>query len=731
MQRKDDSGAFVNRTTYQFDSEGRPLTATDAVGRTTSMSYDRLGRLTQVTDPTGKITRIAYDAAGNRISVIDALNHETRYEYDALNRPTAIVQLGITPNARTQLAYDAAGNLTSVTDGEGHTTTYAYDSLSRRTLTTQPLGQSVQQVYDSRDRVAQLIDARGQKIVYAYEDWGPEKQEQQYLTTSASTPSRTATGTRDNRGNLLTLTDDGIQSGQFYSSTYDVLNRPYDETFMYMPGGNRVLQHRYDRFGNRKQIGLQDAAPVTDAYTFNKLNQLATATFAGGSVVNTYYADDNRHTVAFPNGVTATYTYRTNGPLDTVSFNGPSGALGAFSYAYDDVLNVTTLTDGDGAHSFAYDGVNRVTQALHPTASGLGGESFVYDRAGNRKDPANPSLWTYDANNQIVRGGAVTYTFDADGSLATRSDGTAFSHDIESRLTQYTGSSTTASYLYDSVGRRIRKTVNGATTWFLWDGTRLVAEYDGSGNRTMRYGYVPGTFAAIQVQDTNGTYYVHSDAVQTPRLLTNSTGQLVWQARYAAYGAAVVNADVDGNGVAIAYNQRLPGQYADSESALSYNYFRYYDPAVGRYAESDPIGLEGGVNAYAYVDGNPISEIDPLGQMGFGGGGSATRGHVVPRPPWNGNMLWQGFTRQDGVCSVPGCLGKAMNANPNILACCQAHDDCYTANQCNASSWIGTLMGVSHECQQCNSEAMLCVGAATMRPSPPWPFPNSGLPFPH
>jgi len=348
---------------------------------------------------------------------------------------------------------------------------------------------------------------------------------------------------------------------------------------------------------------------VTSTYSCNKLNQMSTANYAGASITSTYYADDDRHTVTFPNGVAETYTYRDNGPLDTLSLTGPSGPLATNSYTYDDALNVATRTDGDGVHSFLYDGANRVTQAVHPSASGLGTEGFAYDRAGNRKDPANPSLWTYDTNNRIVQGGAATYTFDADGSVATKSDGSTFSHDVESRLTRYAGGSTTASYLYDSVGHRIRKTVNGTTTWFLWDGTSLLAEYDASGNRTMRYGYLPGAFVAVQVQDANGTYYVHSDAMQAPRVLTDSAGQTVWQARYATYGAAVVN----GNGVGIIYNQRLPGQYFDSESALSYNYMRYYDAALGRYAESDPIGQSGGVNLYAYVDGNPLNRSDATG----------------------------------------------------------------------------------------------------------------------
>jgi RHS repeat-associated protein len=117
----------------------------------------------------------------------------------------------------------------------------------------------------------------------------------------------------------------------------------------------------------------------------------------------------------------------------------------------------------------------------------------------------------------------------------------------------------------------------------------------------------PANGAATQVQDTNGTYYVHADDTHAPRFLTNSTGSVVWQARYQAYGAAAVGAS------AITYNQGRPGQCRDVESGLAYNRWRHYDPSIGRYAQKDPIGIGGGLNPYLYAAGNPASRWDPLG----------------------------------------------------------------------------------------------------------------------
>jgi RHS repeat-associated protein len=107
-------------------------------------------------------------------------------------------------------------------------------------------------------------------------------------------------------------------------------------------------------------------------------------------------------------------------------------------------------------------------------------------------------------------------------------------------------------------------------------------------------------------------YYVHADQINSARLITDQAGVAVWQADTDPFGANLPNENVSGQGT-FTYNPRFPGQYFDKETGLHYNYFRDYDPSLGRYVQSDPIGLEGGINTFAYVEGNPISFSDPLG----------------------------------------------------------------------------------------------------------------------
>jgi len=121
---------------------------------------------------------------------------------------------------------------------------------------------------------------------------------------------------------------------------------------------------------------------------------------------------------------------------------------------------------------------------------------------------------------------------------------------------------------------------------------------------------VPGGGATVT---TEAVYWHHNDHLGTPQALTDVSGRKVWEMSQTPFGIGTPNEDPDGDGITVTNNFRFPGQYFDAETGLNYNYFRTFDPNSGRYTQSDPIGLRGGLNAFSYVGANPISNVDPNG----------------------------------------------------------------------------------------------------------------------
>jgi RHS repeat-associated protein len=174
------------------------------------------------------------------------------------------------------------------------------------------------------------------------------------------------------------------------------------------------------------------------------------------------------------------------------------------------------------------------------------------------------------------------------------------------------------SYGINGLGQRVAKTSTALSTGgrrYAYDEAgRLLGEYDRTGARVQEHVYL-GEMPVAVIGSGGGVYYVHSDHLGTPRQILSTTQQLRWRWDLAdPFGANAPNANPQGLG-SFAYNLRLPGQYFDAESGLHYNTHRDYDPRLGRYIESDPIGLAGGVNTYAYVGGNPVGFVDPSGLL--------------------------------------------------------------------------------------------------------------------
>ena len=195
------------------------------------------------------------------------------------------------------------------------------------------------------------------------------------------------------------------------------------------------------------------------------------------------------------------------------------------------------------------------------------------------------------------------------GGAPLARDGLRYEYDAERRPVRvFERGTLLAEYAYNGFGERIRKVVYRGdakrVTYFLYDGHTLSAEIDAESGAFAQSVYLENVPIVRLLGER--VYAVHGDHLGTPRLASDEDGRIVWQASYTPFGEADIAV------AEIGIPQRLPGQYADAETGTHYNYLRDYDPATGRYLTSDPIGLKGGWNTYAYAGGNRLGRTDVL-----------------------------------------------------------------------------------------------------------------------
>jgi len=258
-----------------------------------------------------------------------------------------------------------------------------------------------------------------------------------------------------------------------------------------------------------------------------------------------------------------------------------------------------------------------------------------------------------------------------------------FTYNNRGRMTTATNAGTAATYTYNALGQRVRRTTAGATTLHVFDKWRLAGEYTSAGmliQETVWLGATP--VATLRLNGSGGValFYVHADHLNAPRLITDSSNNIRWRWDSDAFGTTMPNENPASLGVFV-YNLRFPGQQFDPLTGLNYNYFRDYDPAVGGYIQSDPIGLgAGSFSTYAYVGGDPLGAYDPLGlQAAEAWPNSPTPaspprgpGRVIPFPrpppsPGAGAAEGLGFL---GRCA--GVVALAFTPNPNAGGECSA-----------------------------------------------------------
>jgi len=329
--------------------------------------------------------------------------------------------------------------------------------------------------------------------------------------------------------------------------------------------------------------------------------------------------------MTLPSGGVVGYTW-TNGKVASLTLNNaalvsnityqPFGGPNAWTLANHEVTGRTFDQDGrvvaDPLGSITYDNASRVVQWSPGGESVLSGtRGYGYDalnRLTSYVDPDNSIAYTYDASgnrtNQTVNGTQTSYIIDpASNRLLGTSAGSS------------TNTVTAATYAYDPLHARAARTNSVDTRYFAYDESHhLIGEYSptaGPIQETIYLGDMPVAIAA-----GGNTYFVHADYRNAPLQIDNAAGKAVWDWDPLAFGDNAENDNPLGLSEGFSYALRFPGQYYDSESGLHYNMARFYEPATGRYAQSDPIGLAGGIDTYAYVGGNPLSFVDPLGLDG-------------------------------------------------------------------------------------------------------------------
>lgn len=582
-----------NATSFTYTAEGQVASVTDPLGDETSYGYG-FGDLATVADPLGRTWSVYADTLGRPVAATDPLGATTATTYDPLYGIASLTD----PNGdATGFTYDADGNLLSVTDPRNNVTGFSYDARDRLITRTDPLGNGARFAYDNDSNLVAVTDRKGQPSGYVYDALN-RLAEAYYCTGGTSCASSSADLQASvaytwDAGNRLTVIRDlpaGVTSGGTVARDYDLLDRLTSETTT-PPGTTTALgtaSYTYDA-ASRPATMTAGSAP-TLAYSFDPGNRLTGISSGGTASVCIGYDAANRRTLlVLPDG-------------------------GSASYGYDAASELTVLTDKPGGS---------LSPCTAGTGTALGTLAYTYDDAGRRASAAGVNLVksvlpgavttaTYNADNQLTKwvtgAGRINPTWDANGNLTN--DGTSvYTWDARDRLLAV---GSVASFAYDAAGRRLSLTAGGSTAYYLYDRLNPVAILGGSGGATTQLltGLNLDERFAATTSGTTESYLV--DALGSTVALAAPGGtSLSTTYAYAASGVTEASGAVSTNSFQFTGRENDP-------TGLYYLRARYYNPTWGRFISEDPIGLNGGINLYAYAGDSPLNLIDPTGLVGVG-----------------------------------------------------------------------------------------------------------------
>jgi RHS repeat-associated protein len=331
------------------------------------------------------------------------------------------------------------------------------------------------------------------------------------------------------------------------------------------------------------------------------------------STSRSHRADGLLKAQTLSNGLAEARTYDLQGRLTQWQVGSETRSL-----SYDLNGNLTQWQAPTVTGNYTYDFLDRLTVDKRTLGGTLNTLTLAYNPNGNRVYSIDNGVVNYyttpgypNANNRVTLVGTTTIAYDAAGNTTAHGSYT-YAYNLRGLLTNiYAAGTQRAGYRYNHQHQRTQKLADTTTVYHYDLAGNLILETTDASQPKVAYVYADSTpLAQVSRTATETLYYLHTDHEGTPRVATDSNQAVVWRWEGKAFG------DTAPTGTAT-INLRYAGQYYDAESGLFYNWRRYYDPKLGRYLTSDPLGLFAGPNTYAYVSNNPLRWTDPTGLAYF------------------------------------------------------------------------------------------------------------------